>query len=317
VRSRGLAVAAWSVLAYNVGVVLWGAYVRATGSGAGCGRHWPLCNGVVLPVAPRTATMIEFTHRASSGLALLAVLALAWWAYRAWPRGSQVRLGATLAVVFIFTEALLGAGLVLFRLVAENPSATRAVAGALHLANTYLLLAFLALTAWWASGGEEVRRPRGALAGGLAAATGGMIVLSMTGAVAALGDTLFPSGSLTGALQSDFSATAHLLVRLRVLHPVLALLVAAVLLVVARACAVRDPRPVTRRLAGLLALLVVTQLTVGVANVTLLAPVWLQLLHLGSSDALWITLVLLAASASSCDARALAPASDAASLSRA
>ncbi len=43
---------AWGVLLWNVLVALWGAYVRATGSGAGCGSHWPTCNGEILPRAP-------------------------------------------------------------------------------------------------------------------------------------------------------------------------------------------------------------------------------------------------------------------------
>jgi cytochrome c oxidase assembly protein subunit 15 len=292
----GFATLAWIVLAYTVGVVLWGAYVRATGSGAGCGGHWPLCNGVVIPRNPQVSTIIELTHRASSGLALLFVVALAWWAFRAWPRGSRVRLAASLSLAFMVMEALLGAGLVLLGLVARNPSLTRAVAGALHLANTYLLLASLALTAWWAGGGEAIRWRRGRRMLALVAGIVGMILLSMTGAVAALGDTLFPSSSLHAALSSDFASTAHVLIRLRVLHPVLAVVVATMLLGAARLTARRGAGRHTIRLTTLLVGLVAIQVVIGVANLALLAPVWLQLVHLGLSDAVWITLVLLTAS---------------------
>src|SRR5512142_3262175 len=112
----------WAVLAYNVVVVLWGAYVRATGSGAGCGQHWPLCDGVVIPRFQQVERIIEFSHRASSGLVLLLAATLIVWAWRAYPKGSAVRLGAVLVGVFTVTEALLGAGLVLFGLVAQNQS---------------------------------------------------------------------------------------------------------------------------------------------------------------------------------------------------
>jgi heme A synthase len=294
---RGFSRFAWGLLAYTVGVALWGAYVRATGSGAGCGGHWPLCHGVVIPREPQTATLIELTHRASSGLALLLAVGLAWWAFRAWPRASRVRRGAALSLAFMVAEALLGAALVLFGLVAENPSLARAAAGAVHLANTYFLLACLAMTAWWASGGEPLRRRRGPLPAFLVAGLAGMILLSMTGAVAALGDTLFPSGSLAAALASDFAGTAHFLVRVRVLHPLLAVVVAIVVLGAARLATLHGPSRRTARLSTLLVSLVSIQVVAGVANVALLAPVWLQLVHLGVSDAAWITLVLLAVAA--------------------
>src|SRR5574337_582113 len=105
---------AWGVLAYNVGVILWGAYVRATGSGAGCGGHWPTCNGQAIPMAPSVTTLIEYSHRLSSGLALILVAAMLAWAFRAYPKKHPARLGAVLSAIFIVTEALVGAGLVLF-----------------------------------------------------------------------------------------------------------------------------------------------------------------------------------------------------------
>ena len=145
---------AWGTLLLNIFVILWGAFVRATGSGAGCGSHWPSCNGEVIPWSAQTETLIEFTHRITSGLALIAVVILLVWAMRSYPKGHVVRLGAKLSLGFLVLEALLGAGLVLFELVAYNDSGTRAVVGALHLVNTFLLLSVLTLTAWWASGGQ-------------------------------------------------------------------------------------------------------------------------------------------------------------------
>jgi heme A synthase len=288
---------AWMVLVYNMGVILWGAYVRATGSGAGCGSHWPLCNGQVLPRSPQVETVVEFTHRLSSGLALLLVVGLLVWALRAYSRGHVVRLGAGLAMFFMVTEALVGAGLVLFRLVAYNDSIARAMSMAVHLLNTFLLLASLTLTAWWASGGRPLRPGRHKLAAFLLGlGLLGMLVLGVSGAITALGDTLFPARSLAAELSKDFSPTAHLLIRLRVLHPLIAVSVALYLVPVALYARLVHAQPTTRRLSLALILLILLQLAAGLVNVALLAPVWMQLVHLLLSDLIWIALVLLSAS---------------------
>ena len=147
----------WVTLGLLILVILWGAFVRATGSGAGCGSHWPLCNGVVLPREARVDTMIEFFHRITSALSGLFVLAMVVWAFRLFPKGHIVRKGAVLSLFFIITESLLGAGLVLFEWVAHNASVGRAISMALHLVNTFLLLGAVTLTAWWAGGGQPLR----------------------------------------------------------------------------------------------------------------------------------------------------------------
>jgi len=265
------------VLAYNVFVVLWGAFVRATGSGAGCGAHWPMCNGEVLPRSPQLATIIEFTHRATSGIALIAVVALVIWAFRAFPKGHAVRRGAVLSGVFILTEALIGAGLVLLEHVAQNPSVYRGWSLSLHLVNTFTLLAVLALTAWWSTG-------RTGRLGNIPMLTG-MIVLGVSGAIAALGDTLFPVTSWSAALAQDLSPSAHIFVRLRVLHPVIALAVAVWILMVAR-------RRFSEPLGLALVILTFAQMVLGIMNLALLAPVPMQLIHLAAADALWIVAVL-------------------------
>jgi heme A synthase len=288
---------AWGVLLYNLAVIAWGAYVRATGSGAGCGSHWPTCQGEIIPRSAQLETLVEFTHRLTSGAAFLLVLGLLVWAWRAYPKGSIVRLGAVFSMVFMVTEALVGAGLVLFELVAENDSIARALAISVHLLNTFLLLASITLTAWWASGGRPLNL-RGDLRTWLfVVALIGMLVLGMSGAVTALGDTLFPSGSLTEALREDFSATAHILIRLRVLHPTIAVVVSIYLILIANWMARIVRAPFVRSLAKALTLLVVVQLAAGVVNVFLLAPIWLQLVHLLLADSLWIALVLLSAGA--------------------
>jgi heme A synthase len=286
----------WVVLAYNMLVILWGAYVRATGSGAGCGSHWPLCNGEVVPLQPRVATMIEFTHRLTSGLAFLTVLVLLIWAFRSHPKGHPVRLGATLSMVFIITEALVGAGLVLFGWTAENQSIGRVISVSIHLVNTFLLLGALTLTAWWASGGERiVLRGHGISVWLFAIGFLGVLMLGVSGAITALGDTLFPAGSLSEGIAQDFAATAHFLVRLRVWHPLIAILNGLYLLFLGGLIYQFRATPRIQRLALTLGALFLAQLVAGMINLGLLAPVWMQLVHLLLADLVWIALVLLAA----------------------
>lgn len=286
---RGFARFAWALLAFNLMVVLWGAVVRATGSGAGCGGHWPSCNGEWAPSAPPIKTLIEFTHRVMSGLSLAGVGTLAVWAFRRSERGSPLRKYAALAAAFLCIEALLGAGLVLFDYVAQNVSLGRAFYLALHMANTLVLLGMLAITAWLASNGEPAIQWRRA-PGALLAALPVVVLLGMTGAIAALGDTLFPASSLRAGLSQDFSAAANFLVRLRGLHPLMAVAVGA-FLIYAAAAGIKA-RPEARNAALAVWLLVFAQIVAGAVNVALLAPVWMQIVHLLVADLLWIALVL-------------------------
>jgi heme A synthase len=289
---------AWAVLAYNIAIILWGAYVRASGSGAGCGSHWPLCNGEVLPRNPQIETLVEFTHRLTSGFALVLVVALLIWAFRAYPKGHVVRLGAGLSTLLIIVEALIGAGLVLFMLVADNASIARALFMAIHLANTFLLLAALTLTAWWASGGQPIQvRKQGAAAWLLGIGIVGTLVLGVSGAITALGDTLFPATSLAEGLRQDLSPTAHILIRLRLLHPTIAIGLGVYLLFAASCVSVLRPDAQTKRFARSMLGLFMLQLAAGLLNVVLLAPIWMQLVHLLLADLVWIVLILLTATA--------------------
>jgi heme A synthase len=284
---------AWGVLAWNLFVVLWGAYVRASGSGAGCGNHWPLCNGDVVPRAPRLETIIEFTHRMTSAVSLIATGGLAVWSVLRFPRDHPVRRYALLSVIFLFAEALLGAGLVLFEFV-SNASIGRAFYLSLHLVNTQFLLAALALTAWYS---REVvpnaLRPSSRVIAALPVA----VVVSVTGAIAALGDTLFPVASLAEGMRQDISTASSFLLRLRVLHPVLAILAAGYFAYTAMLVLRSKPRPLTTQIASAVIALALAQLAAGAINITLLAPVWMQLFHLLLADLLWLSSVLLAVEA--------------------
>ena len=310
---RAFARYAWAVLAYNLAVVLWGAFVRATGSGAGCGKHWPLCNGTVTQHSPSAATIIEFTHRVTSGIDLALVALLVVWAFRRFPRRHPVRLGATLSAVFLATEALVGAALVLLEHVARNASVSRAYSLSTHLINTLMLLACLALTAWWSTerpapssaAGDSVSRGRAAWMAGVSLAS--VVLLGISGAIAALGDTLFPVSSLAAGLAQDLDPAANVFLRLRVFHPLIATVVGAWLLFYAVSSAAR--RPDVGGQAYRLLALVGAQIAAGVLNLLLLAPVWMQIVHLLLADLLWIALVLFSAATLKFQPRAADPSS--------
>lgn len=285
---------AWFVLIYNLLVILWGAYVRATGSGAGCGSHWPLCNGEVIPRTPQVETIIEFIHRVSSGFAFLLVAGMLVWVWYAYPKGHLVRLGAALSTFFIITEALIGAGLVLFEWVASDASLGRAISIVVHLLNTFMLLGSLVLTAWGASGGNGIE-PFGQKALMWVGLLGlvGTLTVGASGALAALGDTLFPARSLVEGIRQDFSPMAHFLLRLRLLHPTIAIVVGIYLILAARFIRLRRDDRRTQSLARLLTLIILIQLGAGLLNLVLLAPLWMQLVHLLLADLVWVALVLL------------------------
>ena len=283
---RGLSRYAACVLGFMVVVILEGAVVRATGSGAGCGNHWPLCNGEVIPHHPRIATMIEFAHRSLTGILTTMVVALIAWVFVARERGTRVRRAAIWVSVLLVTEALLGAVLVKGAYVEKNASDMRVFVQCVHFTNTMLLVAALALTWWWAR--ERVGVVATVEARSVAwLAVVSTIVVGATGSVAALADTLFPAPSLRAGLMEDFSAAAPLLVRMRWVHPAAALVG---VVCVAWLC-VRVSGSAVRWLGWLM----VAQLVLGVGDVLLLAPMWMQVLHLLGADLYWIALVVVAA----------------------
>ena len=271
-RRTAIVSLAWSLL-----VIIWGAYVRASGSGAGCGAHWPVCNGDLIPRAPSVQTLIEYTHRATSGIALLLVIAVFVMALR---QPSRVaRRFAVLSLVLMLTEAALGALLVKAELVADNATASRAVAMSIHLINTFLLVGVMVMTVFHAFAGDVAARLRGSSAVFSWLAMVLVMVTGVSGAIAALGDTLTQQ-----AVQSAF---VDLLIRLRIIHPFLALATAAVLLNLGRVTF-----SATRGWTIALWSLVVLQLKAGLTNVVLQAPVWMQLVHLGLADAVWVTVLV-------------------------
>lgn len=293
-KHRKFAALAWFFVAYLVGVILFGAWVRITGSGNGCGSHWPACNGDIIPQAPAVKTIIEYTHRLMSGLCGIIALVLVVWARKV---SRPVFRASLWTLFFLVVESLLGALLVKRHLVVDDVSVARAYTVALHLANTLLLVASATLLAWRASSESEPVAHEGRKTSRvlLGVALAAVMLTSMSGAVTALGDTVFPTkpamdGTLLAKIRTDTSAGQHFLVRLRVIHPIMAVLAAFLVAGVLTGTVARRGSAGTThaRLATLALAAVVCQTGVGVFNVLLAAPGWLQIVHLLMAEAVWI-----------------------------
>ena len=284
---------AWVVTLYTVGVILFGAWVRVTGSGAGCGEHWPTCHGEVVPRAPSVKTVIEFTHRLTSGLDGLLIAALFVMVRSVLPAGHNARAWALRAGLFLIVEAALGAALVKFGLVAEDTSRARILVVAIHLINTLLLVGSIAMVALsltpHATGNGDTRGIRRTVtAGGL------YLLICAMGAVTALGDTLFPI--VFGADPAHLvpsEESAHFLERVRLIHPLVAVVGSLFLLKVGSEAA--DAGGPQQRPGRLLVWGILAQTAIGVANIALSAPAWMQLVHLCAANFVWLALVWLGA----------------------
>jgi cytochrome c oxidase assembly protein subunit 15 len=285
------------VLVYFIAVILWGTLVRATSSGAGCGDHWPLCNGTVIQHSARVDTMIEFTHRITSGISFFSVVGLLIWTYVDTARGHLARAAAIASVAFTLVEAVIGALLVKLGLTAQSQSPLRPAYLALHLTNTLLLLAAITLTAHLLSRSKGYLRDSVRLVApfGAVAAVFVVMVVGVTGSLAALGDTLFPASSLGQALAQDFSVTSGWLVRWRWMHPTVAFLSSVLLIWLLVHASRRRAHWDNRRISVLVLVLLGVVYTLGILDVALLAPLWLQIAHLLGADVLWASLVVLTA----------------------
>jgi cytochrome c oxidase assembly protein subunit 15 len=288
-RSRLLPLYAALVVGFMVLVILEGAIVRATGSGAGCGNHWPLCNGDFFPHHPRLATIIEYTHRSMTGLCTTLVAILIGWTFLARPRGDRARRAVVWTGILLITEALLGALLVKGGYVENNASNMRIVMQCIHFTNTMLLLAAMTIAWWWLRDLPQPAIPLRPQARSIAwLALIATLFVGATGSVAALADTLFPPTSVQAAFLQDFAAQSPLLVRMRWLHPASAL--------IALGCAIWLALQIRSTLGRWILGLIGAQLALGATDVLLLAPTWMQVLHLLGADLYWIALVISCAS---------------------
>ena len=275
-------------LGYTLLVILWGAYVRATGSGAGCGEHWPLCNGQVLPNTELMKTFIEFTHRTSSGVNLVLVVIGYFWSRKIAPKGTWIRTSAFFSLIAIFLEALLGAGLVLLKHVEHDQSVGRAISISLHLVNTMFLISTLTSLVWFnyhpEKGLSKAGRwfPQNAF---FRACLAVFLLLGISGAITALGDTLFPVSTLAQGLQQDLAHDSHFLVKLRVIHPLTAMVWVMMVFLWSK----RFEKMETAGIRASLIVAITTQFILGILNWVLMAPNWMQLIHLLVADLVFIT----------------------------
>ncbi|MBT8198380.1 MAG: COX15/CtaA family protein [Acidimicrobiia bacterium] len=286
---------AWFSLVVTTIVISTGALVRATESGAGCGESWPRCDGALIPVSTDAATVIEFTHRMATVASSIAVAWLVIWALRAVGRSHRVGRAALATAGFFAGEVVIGALLVVFGWVDQDSSVGRLIVVPLHLVNTFLLLGAITLVAWWAAGHRAIEW-KGAARRPVAVAIGGMLLIGITGAWNALADTLFPPDSVLDAVRQEFGNSAELLVRLRVIHPIVAIAVGLSLVWFARRVRARLDDD-ARRFSRWIELIVFGQFVIGILNIALLTPVEVQLIHLAVADVLWVLVVLVAASA--------------------
>lgn len=293
---------AWFVLGFNILVILWGVFLRASKSGDGCGQHWLTCQGEVIPSAPELKTVIEFSHRITSSIAGILLIILLVWAFRRWQaqKNDQTRrmlITAAGSFLFVVIEGLLGAGLVLTGNTAENLTPERPVWMAGHLLNTLILLAFLTLTARFASGGRRLDfRVETKYLTALAIGVLAIFLVGITGSIAALSSMIFPSGTLAEGLAQDLSSTSNVLLRLRLLHPITAILTSVFLIFLTGWLAKeRADHSEVIRWSKILSILVLAQMAFGSVTLLMLAPIVMQLGHLLLADLTWISYVLFSA----------------------
>jgi cytochrome c oxidase assembly protein subunit 15 len=295
-------------LAFNVLVILWGVFLRASKSGDGCGEHWLTCHGELIPSAPEFKTIIEFSHRISTAIDGIVMLILLGWAIRIWysqrnRQSRQILFVSAASMFFVLTEAAVGAGLVLTGNTAEAITVARPFWAIGHLLNTFILLAFLTLTVWFAAGERRFflrGNERSILF--IVIAVVGLILVGMSGSLAALSNMLFPSASITEGIAKDLSAASNIILRLRVSHPVMSILLAVYLIFLSGFLKQRSNEAKVSKWSNWLSILVLVQIAFGAATLLTLGPIVMQLGHLLIADLIWIVFVLLAANSLSVNA---------------
>lgn len=287
---------AWLTLGYTLFVILWGTAVRFTGSGAGCGDHWPACHGSIHYWPETFEAALEYGHRITSAFCGVMVIGMVVLSRRAFPRGHHARFWAAASLFFVITEGLVGAALVKLELVAYNTSGLRAFVVAVHLVNTFLFAAVILLSAFRArpvaervEGVDDATRRKLARTAAVFAAL--LVVVSMMGAVTALGDTLFPIADSGVTLAERIVGGEHFLTRLRVYHPAIAVIVSFGFIMAPLWIFDESRSPKALGVMRAVAVVTLLQVAVGVTNIAMGAPGWLQIVHLALAVVLWLLVV--------------------------
>ncbi|MEZ5305964.1 MAG: COX15/CtaA family protein [Pyrinomonadaceae bacterium] len=296
-KSEKYAKLVWFSLVFNVIVVVWGVFLRASKSGDGCGKFWLTCQGEVIPSAPEFKTVIEFSHRLMSGLDFFLMLAVFLIAVLYFKKDRQIIAFASLAFLLIITEAAIGAGLVLTGNVATTHTDSRPLWAVGHLINTFLLLGSISVLGALLSSGKRFAGKASARVR-LFAFVGTLLLLfvGVTGAVAALTNMLYPSDSVIEALLRDFDPASAFILRIRILHPIGAVITAV--FVGFLAGWFKSAHEGSKEIgfwSGIVTLSLVLQVILGGTTILLGAPIVLQLAHLILADAVWIGWIMLCA----------------------
>lgn len=281
---------AFSLLIYTVLVILWGAWVRISHSGDGCGDTWPLCHGRLIPEAERGKTWVEYGHRLMSGIYGLVVIYFWWVARKIYQPGHFARKAALATLIFTITEALLGAKLVLFKLVTTNDTPYRAFVMALHQVNSFMLTGAVALVAVAALSQAETQQPSSSKQV-YRFFPWIIVVIGITGAWASLSNSLFPTENLWDGFMADFSSDSHFLIRIRGLHPVLALLGGGGLALYFWLKTQTAELQVIQKRSLQMSLLLIFGIMFGIGTLLLHAPVWMKIVHLALAHSIWVVML--------------------------
>lgn len=257
---------------YTLLVIAWGAWVRISHSGNGCGDHWPLCNGDFIPNLEIKKTLVEYSHRLMSGAYGLIVLWIFYFFHRRKNTHLLSKKMSLYLLAFMILEALLGALLVKQNLVTVNDSIFRLVAMSLHQLNSFLLTGTTYLLYKSVSQDLNIRFTKLNIS---------FLILAVSGAVASLAGTLFPSTSILEGILKDFSEHSHLFVRLRILHPVFALLSISSIIYWLNTKA-NNSKADTH-----LAIKLFLAMAVGIITLITLSPIWLKIAHLMIAHFIW------------------------------
>ncbi len=270
-------------LLLSIASILAGAFVRATGSGDGCGATWPTCKGKIIPALSDTSELIEFSHRSVSGV-LLVVTLIIFAKTRKLQKDSLVRMVTNYLTFFVIFEALIGAVIVIFEWVGLNSSLPRIIAVPIHLVNTFGLLGSYAIL--YKILQDDLQNIKNMFNKNFLLISSLFLLSGATGSITALADVLFPSASFVEGFLADFDRTSEVLTRLRILHPIISSILSIVLYVYATG--IRKKYNVSVKPLQILILIAVF---LGIINVLSNIVLPLSILHLAIADFLWISYI--------------------------
>ncbi len=265
---------------YSILVIVWGAWVRISKSGDGCGTSWPLCNNTIIPDTENTHTLIELTHRLSTGIYGILAILLVIWTFKLYSKQHNIRKISLFILSLTILEALIGAKLVLFGLVGGNTGVDRIIVMSLHQVTSVLLTGSVA-KAYYLTFTNKINPSY------LIATLKIMFLLIVaTGGIAALSNTVFPSNSIIEGLMSDLDPNSHILLKLRIIHPILAMTLTFAMLFIIIKLYKDDPKYAIK-----LSIFISIGVVIGLITLITLSPTYMKLIHLTIAHIIWAVIV--------------------------